>query len=87
MDSMLSYRQYAVNVRIARVRLAGEHRFVERPEAVADNAVAARFGDERFVPADHPDSNYRMVRASGLAGGAVSEARVHRVPTDLGDPR
>lgn len=45
------------------------------------------FGDERFVPADHQDSNYRMVRESGLAGRAVSEARVHRVPTDLGDPQ
>jgi 6-phosphogluconolactonase len=45
------------------------------------------FGDERFVPSTDPDSNYRMVKETGLAGGTVPEAQVHRVPTELGDPQ
>lgn len=39
------------------------------------------FGDERCVPPDHPDSNYRMVRQSLLAHGLT--AAVHRVPAEL----
>jgi 6-phosphogluconolactonase len=45
------------------------------------------FGDERFVPSTDPDSNYRMVKETGLAGRTVPEAQVHRVPTELGDPQ
>jgi 6-phosphogluconolactonase len=36
------------------------------------------FGDERCVPADDPESNYRLVADSLLAGG-VPRSRVHRV--------
>jgi 6-phosphogluconolactonase len=36
------------------------------------------FGDERCVPADDPESNYRMVSESLIAGGIPAE-RVHRV--------
>ncbi|MGH9521918.1 MAG: 6-phosphogluconolactonase [Terriglobales bacterium] len=39
------------------------------------------FGDERCVPPDHPDSNYRMVRQSLLAHGLT--AAVHRVQGEL----
>jgi 6-phosphogluconolactonase len=35
------------------------------------------FGDERCVPADHPDSNFRMAHEALLAGVPV---RVHRMP-------
>lgn len=39
------------------------------------------FGDERFVPHDSPDSNFRMVRETLLAHGAQPKA-VHPIPTD-----
>jgi 6-phosphogluconolactonase len=38
--------------------------------------------DERFVPPDHPDSNYRMVRETLLAGYNVKPRKVFAVPTD-----
>jgi 6-phosphogluconolactonase len=59
-------------------------------EVLGEPATAARFpwqrvhwfwGDERFVPHDHPDSNYRMVRDALLSRVAVPERNVHAVPT------
>jgi 6-phosphogluconolactonase len=44
------------------------------------------FSDERFVPPDHPDSNYRMVRESLLARGSVNPRKLLAIPTD-GTPR
>jgi 6-phosphogluconolactonase len=53
--------------------------------------VAARFpwrrahwfwGDERFVPHDHPDSNYRMVREALFSRVPVPEANIHAIPTE-----
>ena len=43
------------------------------------------FGDERFVPHDHPDSNYRMAREAMLAHVPVPNAQVHAWQTE-GDP-
>jgi 6-phosphogluconolactonase len=40
------------------------------------------FSDERFVPPDHKDSNYRMVRESLLASGTVNPRKLFAVPTD-----
>jgi len=37
------------------------------------------FGDERCVPPDDPESNYRLVAESLLAGAAIPPERVHRV--------
>jgi len=42
------------------------------------------FGDERFVPADHPDSNYRMARETGLFS-KVPDDHVFRVHTEQKD--
>jgi len=39
------------------------------------------FGDERIVPHDHPDSNFRMVRAAMLDAAPVPAANVHPIPT------
>jgi len=43
------------------------------------------WGDERFVPYNHPDSNYRMTREAMLAKAPVPPENIHPVPTD-GDP-
>jgi 6-phosphogluconolactonase len=40
------------------------------------------FGDERFVPPDHKDSNYRMVQETLLAGGFVNPRKLLAIPTD-----
>ena len=44
------------------------------------------FGDERFVPPDHPDSNYRMAREAMLDHVPLPSAQVHPFPTDT-DPQ
>lgn len=43
------------------------------------------WGDERFVPWDHPDSNYGMARAALLAHVPAPPQNVHGIPT-TGDP-
>lgn len=43
------------------------------------------FGDERFVPHDHPDSNYRMAWDAMIAHVPVAESQVHPWQTDT-DP-
>ena len=40
------------------------------------------WGDERFVPWDHPDSNYGMVRAALLGRVPVPPGNIHGIPTD-----
>jgi 6-phosphogluconolactonase len=42
------------------------------------------FGDERFVPPDHPDSNYRMAREAGLFA-KVPDDHVFRLRTEEKD--
>jgi 6-phosphogluconolactonase len=43
------------------------------------------WGDERFVPYDHPDSNYRMAREAMLANVPVPPTNIFPIPTD-GEP-
>jgi len=49
---------------------------------VAWGRVTVLFGDERCVPPDHPDSNYRMARETLL--DRVVPGTVHRMPAELG---
>jgi len=42
------------------------------------------WGDERAVPPAHPDSNFGMVQESLLEGVPVPDARIHRIPGELG---
>lgn len=44
------------------------------------------WGDERFVPPDHPASNYRMVKETLLSSVPLPSANIHRVPTERGEP-
>jgi 6-phosphogluconolactonase len=43
------------------------------------------WGDERFVPYDHPESNYRMAREAMLAKAPAPPENIFPIPTD-GDP-
>ena len=47
--------------------------------------VAVFFGDERAVPPDHPESNYRMVRAALLSRVPIPAASVHRMEAERPD--
>jgi 6-phosphogluconolactonase len=44
--------------------------------------VSWYWGDERFVPYDHPESNFRMTREAMLAKASVPRENIHPVPTD-----
>ena len=43
------------------------------------------FGDERAVPPDHPDSNYRMARLALLDRVPIAAQRIHRMQADRPD--
>jgi 6-phosphogluconolactonase len=45
------------------------------------------FGDERWVPPDHPDSNYRMARQTLLDRVPIPAANVHPIDTTAGSPK
>src|SRR5688572_15166184 len=60
-------------------------------ELLATPEIASRFpwsrvhwfwGDERFVPHDHPDSNFGMARDAFLSRVAVAADNVHAIPTE-----
>lgn len=44
------------------------------------------WGDERCVPPDHPDSNYRMAKQFLLEPLAIPPAQVHRITAEASDP-
>jgi 6-phosphogluconolactonase len=44
------------------------------------------WGDERFVPADHRDSNFRMAREALIDHVPIPAAQVHPVPTNSASP-
>jgi 6-phosphogluconolactonase len=50
------------------------------------NRVDLFWGDERYVPADDRESNYRMTSEALLDHVPVPSANVHRVPTDISPP-
>jgi 6-phosphogluconolactonase len=60
-------------------------------ERLATRAIASRFpwsrshwfwGDERFVPHDHPDSNYRMARDALLSRVPIPSENIHAIRTE-----
>lgn len=54
---------------------------------VAWSRVHAFWGDERCVPADHPESNYHMANDILLRHVPILASNVHRIRTDLGPQR
>jgi 6-phosphogluconolactonase len=61
-------------------------------EQLATPAIASRFpwsrvhwfwGDERFVPHDDPDSNYRMARDALLSRVPIPSNNIHPIPTEV----
>ncbi len=54
----------------------------EDPQGPPWDQVHFFFGDERHVPPEHPESNYRMVREALLSKIAVPESNVHRIPAE-----
>jgi len=44
------------------------------------------WGDERCVPPDHPDSNYRMAREAFLNTLKIPEAHIHRLNGEASNP-
>jgi 6-phosphogluconolactonase len=57
--------------------LATEHR--ELPW----DRIHVFFGDERAVPPEHPDSNFRMASESLLAHVPIPDANIHRIRAEL----
>jgi 6-phosphogluconolactonase len=43
------------------------------------------FNDERAVPPDHPDSNYRMIRLALLSRVPIPPDQIHRMQAERGD--
>ncbi len=44
------------------------------------------WGDERYVPPNHPDNNYAMVKRELLSKVTIPEKNIHRVMTETGTP-
>lgn len=63
----------------------GAYECLSKERRLAWEEVEVFFGDERAVPPDHPDSNYRMAMESLLSRVPVSPERVHRMEGDQPD--
>lgn len=57
--------------------LASEH------EQLPWDRIHVFFGDERHVPPDHPDSNFRMANESLLSKVPIPEKNIHRIRAEL----
>lgn len=82
----------------ALVALTGGHTPEPLYERLADPAhavgrlidwarVHVLWGDERYVPPSHPDSNFGMARRALLSRVPIPPSQVHRIPTELPDAR
>ena len=60
-------------------------------EALADQSlswekVQVFWGDERYVPAEHPESNQKMARLAWLERVDIPKTNIHPMPTQAGAP-
>lgn len=82
--------ELAVGKKRASLALAGGTTPKEVHEALARESVPWEkvhvfFGDERCVPPDHPDSNYRMAKESLLDRVPIPPENVHRPRAETSD--
>jgi 6-phosphogluconolactonase len=61
------------------------YRVLSEDRGIAWSNVEIFFGDERAVPPDHPDSNYRMARRALLDHVPIEAHRIHRMEADRPD--
>jgi 6-phosphogluconolactonase len=54
--------------------------------SVSWEQVFVFFGDERHVPPDHPDSNFRMANESLLSRVPIPAKNIHRIQAELAAP-
>lgn len=83
--------QVAASVGVCRISLSGGSTPRALYTLLADEPLRGRmpwdrlelfWGDERFVPPDHKDSNYRMTRETMLDHVPLRADQVHPMPTD-----
>src|SRR5262245_53897140 len=55
-------------------------------ETVPWSSIYFFWGDERCVPPDHPDSNYRMANETLLSKVPVPRENIFRIPAEKADP-
>jgi 6-phosphogluconolactonase len=75
--------------------LAGGHTPARLYQLLAESAgetipwrqVHLCWSDERYVPLDHPDSNFRMAKESFLDRIDIPESNVHPMPTHFANPQ
>ncbi len=73
---------------VFRVALAGGHTPAgmyheivrQRPTGNRWRQLHFYFGDERAVPPDHPDSNFKMAKAALFDHAPLSSGQIHRMP-------
>jgi 6-phosphogluconolactonase len=58
----------------------------QKKDSLPWNEIYIFFGDERHVPPEDPESNYRMARESLLSRVPIPEENVHRVLAELPAP-
>jgi 6-phosphogluconolactonase len=64
------------------------YKFLARPgfsERIDWTRIDFYFGDERCVPPDHPDSNYRAVREALFSSLPVEPEQIRRIPAERPD--
>jgi len=55
---------------------------LQRYQSIDWSLVQLFWGDERFVPPDHPDSNYGAARTRLLSKIKIPDANIHPIPSD-----
>lgn len=92
LELVLSKIQTAIAERgLCSIALAGGNTPKPLYEAIASqdlpwDKIHVFWGDERYVPPDHPDSNEGMARHAWLDRVNIPSANIHPMPTSASDP-